>query len=481
MAVSADGIIVWVEGNVPHDDISAVALKHGWDTSGSSKIQLVETHEGEWIMPGFIDTHTHAPQYLNLGSGQQYELLDWLDNITWPAETRFLDVNYAKTTYEDVVSRLLNVGTTTCCYYASLHAASSKVLADIAHAKGQRAFIGKCNMDRNSPPTYIEENVDKSIQDTLSVIDHISKLDPPSEGAKPGYFPLVQAIITPRFAISCTDDLLSAVGKLFVGSLRREDAPPLPLQTHISESLAEVSQTLEIFKHLPPPSASAKPFPPSHPRDKNTYTSIYDYFDLLDHRTILGHGIHLSEGELDLIKAREVGLSHCAGSNFNLRSGVASVKKWLDKGIKVGLGTDVSGGFAPSILNEIRHASIASKVRAMMDNPPDEPKNTGSANPAGLSIPTLLYLATLGGASLCNLSERVGSFVAGKEFDAILVSLSRSPSTPLSMANPGIWYDGKDGPESLLERFFFCGDDRNIRRVWVRGRLVGGTDHRLSG
>ena len=188
-------------------------------------------------------------------------------------------------------------------------------------------------MDRNSPPTYIEESVDVSIQGTRCLIDHISTLDPPSEVAKPGYFPLVQAIITPRFAISCTDDLLSAVGKLFGESLRD---PPLLLQTHISESHAEVSDTLEMFKHLPPPSASAKPFPPSHPRDKNSYTSIYDYFDLLDHRTILGHGIHLSEGELDLIKARQVGLSHCAGSNFNLRSGVASVRKWLDKGIKVG-------------------------------------------------------------------------------------------------------------------------------------------------
>ena len=142
----------------------------------------------------------------------------------------------------------------------------------------------------------------------------------------------------------------------------------------------------------------------------------------------------------------------------------------------MGLGTDVSGGIAPSILNEIRHASIASKVRAMMDNPQVEPKNTGSANPPGLSIPTLLYLATLGGASLCNLSDRVGSFAAGKEFDAILVSLSRAPCTPLSIANPGIWYDGNDGLEALLERFFFCGDDRNIKRVWVRGRLVGGTD-----
>src|SRR5258708_33232748 len=190
-------------------------------------------------------------------------------------------------------------------------------------------------MDRNCPPTYIEESVDKSIHGTLSLIDHISKLDHPSEIAKPGYFPLIQAIITPRFAITSTDELLSAVGKLLVESLCRKDTTHLLLQTHISENLAEVSDTCEMFKHLPAPEMSAKAFPKSHPSHEHSYTSIYDHFHLLDHRTILAHGVHLSEGELDLIKVRQVGLSHCAGSYFYLRSGVASVGKWLDKGKKV--------------------------------------------------------------------------------------------------------------------------------------------------
>ncbi|KAF8326571.1 Metallo-dependent hydrolase, partial [Cantharellus anzutake] len=479
VAVSGDGVIVWVEENVPPSAIAESSLSHGWDIS---EVEIVRTSEGEWIMPGFIDTHTHAPQFPNLGRGQEYQLLDWLECITFPTEARFSDVNYAKVAYESVISRTLNVGTTTSCYYATLHTESSKVLADIAHQKGmhfinthrmlccyaycpsgQRAFIGKCNMDRNSPSNYIEESVEKSICGTRDLIEHISKLDSPSEIAKPGYFPLVQPIITPRFAISCTDELLSAMGKLFA------ERPPIPLQTHLSENTAEVSDTLKLFEHLNPPSDC---LPPSHPKDKHTYTSVYDHFDLLDHRTILAHGVHLSEGELDLIVARKAGLSHCAGSNFNLRSGVASVGKWLDKGIKVGLGTDVSGGFAPSILNEIRHASIASKVRAMMDNP--DSKKPSFRDPQGLSVPTLLYLATLGGASLCNLSDRVGSFVVGKEFDALFISLSK----PTSKANPAIWHEAgkKEDFKIMLERFFFCGDDRNIRRVWVQGKLVGGVD-----
>src|SRR5260221_12590814 len=143
----------------------------------------------------------------------------------------------------------------------------------------------------------------------------------------------------------------------------------------------------------------------------------------------------------------------------------------VDFELKGGLGTDVSGGFAPSILNEIRYTSIASKVRAMMDNPPPlDPKNPSFTNSQGLSIPTLLYLATLGGASLCNLSDRIGSFVGGKEFDAILVSLIRPPCTPRGLVNPAIWreVDGEGDLESRLERFFFCGGDRSIKRVCVR-------------
>ena len=125
----------------------------------------------------------------------------------------------------------------------------------------------------------------------------------------------------------------------------------------------------------------------------------------------------------------------------------------------------------PSILTEIRHTSIASKVRAMMDAPSSSSSQSPFTSSQGLPLATLLYLATLGGAHVCNLGESVGSFAPGKEFDALLVSL------PRGAANPGVWYDGSaESLETMLERFFFGGDDRNIRKVWVRGRLVGGAD-----
>lgn len=186
--------------------------------------------------------------------------------------------------------------------------------------------------------------------------------------------------------------------------------------------------------------------------------------------------MHLTAPELDLLSARGVGLSHCAGSNFNLRSGVARAGDWLARGLKVGLGTDVSGGFNSSIVAEVRHASVASKVRAMMDvgvGADASKMESPFTSPQGLPVPTLLHMATLGGAALCNLSSHIGSFAPGKQFDALYVSLREG-------GVPGVWYEAEREPEEALEvqleRFLFCGDDRNVRKVWVRGRLVGGAE-----
>jgi len=186
----------------------------------------------------------------------------------------------------------------------------------------------------------------------------------------------------------------------------------------------------------------------------------------------------LGDDEVELVKKRSAGVSHCPTSNFNLRSGVCPVGKLLDRGIKVGLGTDVSGGFSPSILTEIQHASIASKVLSFQA----PPTSTFAPTYAGRQLPlaTLLHLATLGGAQVCGLEDRIGSFAPGKAFDALVVSVHSDAG------NPGLW--GADLDDSLhvepakelevwLERFLFTGDDRNIKRVYVQGRWIGGAEY----
>jgi len=327
-------------------------------------------------------------------------------------------------------------------------------------------------MNRESPDSYVEPSVDESVTKTKQLIAYIRSFPQPASSSNQE--PLVQPILTPRFAISCTDELLSSLG-----SLSSSD-PTLRIQTHISENPKEIAYTKELFPDCP------------------TYASVYDKFHLLRHNTVLAHAVHLEYEEVKLVKERECGISHCPTSNFNISSGVAPIGAYLDRGIKVlsfivffglrtdelrphsqvGLGTDVSGGFSYSILNTIRDASIAAKVHAL-----SFPAPPATATFAGKPLPiaTLLYLATMGGAAVCDLEKQIGSLEPGKSFDALLIDVRNETG------NPGLW---GVSPEDLvgrsieerrnlldgwLERFLFCGDDRNIAKVFVQGRLIGGS------
>lgn len=186
-------------------------------------------------------------------------------------------------------------------------------------------------MDRNSPDYYVEPSADASIAATRALIAHIRALPPPPGGTEP----LVRPILTPRFAISCSHELL---GKL--GNLAATD-PGLHIQTHISENAGEIAFTRELF---PPASLPVPPTPLPVAYDVNgakgkkgggTYAGVYDAFGLLRENTVLAHAVHLDEEEVAIIKARGAGISHCPTSNFNLRSGCARVGMLLDHGIKV--------------------------------------------------------------------------------------------------------------------------------------------------
>ncbi|KAF9448012.1 Metallo-dependent hydrolase [Macrolepiota fuliginosa MF-IS2] len=485
LAVDPSGNVAWLIEHLEENTIPEVL-----NQKGRSTVDVVILRKGEFIVPGFIDTHTHAAQFPNLGVGGQYELLDWLNKVTFPKEAQFKDAEFAREAYRDVVRRSLDYGTTTSCYYATLHLKATTILADATHELGQRAFIGKCNMDRKgeSPEYYIEENAKTSLQDTSTLISYIRALSPVS-GHGATSEPLVQPILTPRFAISCTSDLLYGVRDLaHKHDEQYPNEPRMRIQTHISENRSEIEYTLKLF-----------------PKAKS-YADVYDHHGVLGDTTILAHAVHLTGDEIELIKKKNAGISHCPTSNFNLRSGVAPIGKYLDEGMKVGLGTDVSGGYSISMLNAIQSASIASKVIAMnpetpalqtksslpggnnqLASPPFTPPSESASTPnppisrfanRQLPIQTLFYLATLGGAHVCNLSHRTGSFCPGKGFDALLVSVLDETGAI------GVW--GKEATlqgdldmerkklEENLERFLFCGDDRNIRKVWVQGRFVGG-------
>ncbi|KAI9057926.1 guanine deaminase [Trametes sanguinea] len=477
LAVSREtGDIAWVEDDVPASALQDVLVRRGM--LSLEDVDLVELKLGEFLMPGFVDTHIHAPQVPNIGSGQQYELLDWLENVTFPMEARFEDEHFARRAYTSVIKRTIDYGSTTCCYYGTLHLEGTKALAEVIHKYGQRAFVGKCNMDRNSPPNYIEPSAAASLSATRALIAHIRSLPPPPGR---GDEPLVRPILTPRFAISCSHELLAGLG-----ALAAED-PDLHIQTHISENAGEIRFTKELF---PPASLPAPPKPlPDAPvrqpangavagevkvkngkKPESTYAGVYDAFGLLRRNTVLAHAVHLEDEEVEIIRALAC----------------ARIGMLLDRGIKVSLGTDVSGGFSPSILTAVQHASMCSKVVATQARAPPPPGTRFTDRQ--LPVATLLYLATQGGAEVCDIGARVGSLAPGKAFDALVVSVRSDVGNP---ATWGVDMDlelgvreaelGEDESEeveleSFLERFLFCGDDRNIRRVYVQGRFIGGKE-----
>lgn len=288
-------------------------------------------------------------------------------------------------------------------------------------------------MDRLSPDYYQDESVESAVRDTQACIDHIRHIDPA--------FDLISPIITPRFAPSCTDEMLAALGKLHHDS-------GVPCQTHISENKQEIQLVKELF-----------------PKSES-YTHVYDEAGLLTPKTILAHAVHLSPEECRLIKSRQAKISHCPASNTALTSGRAPVRTMLEEGLTVGLGTDVSGGYTSSMLVEAREAIFVSRHVAM-----------DLGDEAKLSVEEALYLATRGGAKVVGLEKRIGGFEVGMDWDAQMIGLDVVGDT--------VGLDQKAGPveifgdetwEEKVAKWVYTGDDRNTVAVWVKGRLVHGRE-----
>lgn len=302
-------------------------------------------------------------------------------------------------------------------------------------------------MDCMSPEYYRDESPKQAVADTKACAAYIDEIDPTHA--------LITPIITPRFAPSCSRELMRGLGKYMAES-------GLPCQTHISENAAEIALVAELF--------------PEH----GSYAEVYDAYGLLQPKTVLAHAVHLSDAEVALVKRRGAKVSHCPVSNAALTSGAARVRRLLDEGVVVGLGTDVSGGYSPSVLEAARQAAVTSRFVALTEG-----------DGAKLSVEEVLYLATRGGAEVLGLEKRVGGFEVGLEWDAILVGLTDVPGDDDGEEGVvgSVGVGGKEercvggamGPvdvfgweswEEKVAKWVYCGDDRNVLRVWVQGKMV---------
>ncbi len=372
----------------------------------------IEDYGDNIIIPGLIDLHIHAPQYAFRGMGMDMQLLDWLNTYAFKEEGKYRDLEYAKKQYSKFVSDVKNSATTRLSIFATLHKDATIMLMDMLEEAGIKAYVGKVNMDRNSPE-FLTEDTLKSKEDTIEWL----------EDTKDRY-KNIKPILTPRFIPSCTDNLMEEIKQI-------NNIYNIPVQSHLSENKSEIEWVAEL-----------------HPDTKN-YAEAYDKYNLFgkNNKTIMAHCVHCPDDELELIKQNNVVVAHCPQSNANLTSGIAPIKNMLSMGINVGLGSDIAAGSSLSIFRAMSDAVQVSKLRESL---------TGQKNQT-LTLTEVFYLGTKGGGKFFG---DVGSFEKGYEFDAVVL-------------NDKSFGDNSDFTlKERLERIIYLSDDRNIVAKYVAGNKI---------
>ena len=363
---------------------------------------------GLLIVPGCVDLHVHAPQYAFRGIGLELELIQWLNTYVFPEEAKYAGTDYAQENYRFFADALEASPSCRAAIFGTIHTKSTLVLADILKKKEIPCFIGKVNMDRNSPD-YLCETAETSLNATQAFVSALKdeKMTAP--------------IVTPRFVPSCTPALMNTLGKMVVEQ-------HLPVQSHLSENKKEIAWVEKL-----------------HPECKN-YTDVYDRYGLLTDRTILAHCVHPTDAGIELLVKRGAYVAHCPEANINLMSGIAPVARLLDASVHVGLGSDIAAGAQLSIFKAMVSALQASKMRKYFR----EGERT-------LSVSEVLYLGTKGGGSFFG---NTGSFEKNYWFDAMVIDDSRfGMHTGFSL-------------EQRLERVLYLAEERHMVAKFVQGRCV---------
>ncbi|MEB3287850.1 MAG: guanine deaminase [Vampirovibrionales bacterium] len=373
--------------------------------------------EDQVLMPGMIDLHTHLPQYHVRGK-QEKDLLSWLGRHIFPEEAKFSDPAYAKSVSDDFFKALLQNGTTTACVFLTSHRDATDIAFESAQAIGNRVVMGLNLMDTPSvPDAYVSNASELSLlRQSQELLLDTEALCRKWHGRQDGR---LRYAWMPRFALSCTETLLSATGDL------RAKYPDVYFHTHLSEQPGEVEAVLRRF-----PWAS-------------DYTEVYDKFDLLGSHSILAHGVHLSDSELELLKKTQSGLAHCPGSNFFLKSGRFPLARVMEKNLRFGLGSDVGAGPELSIFKAMRDAQY---------------RQDGGSCP--LPLNSLFYAATLGAARVLHLEATLGNFLPGKWADFIVLHVPLAVSGPIVSSN------------DILSAAVYLLDERHIIKSAVSGKVL---------
>lgn len=398
----------WERGYVAVDDEGRI-VSVGDASDAPKNAETIDLTDA-LISPGFIDTHLHAPQLEMIGS-YGGDLLEWLNRYTFPTEAQFADAKHAEKVARALFDELLRNGTLTALIFSTIHPVATDIFFAEAERRGFRGIIGKTMMDRNAPESLLDKSPKQSYDESRALLQKWHKRG------------LLRYAITPRFAPTSTPELLQVAGEL------KKEFPDAWVHTHISENVREVRWVQELF-----PEAE--------------YADVYDRYGLLSSRTVLAHGVYLSDEELDLLATRGTRIAHCPNSNLFLGSGLFKLHHTMKAGVIVGLGSDIGAGTTPSLFTAMADAYKVQQVQNV-----------------SLSPFQLWYLATLGGARALSLDTETGSLEPGKSADFLVLDLAGTPLLQLRTEHA-------QSIEDLLAGFIFVGDDRAVRQSYVAGKLV---------
>jgi guanine deaminase len=375
-----------------------------------------------WVLlPGMVDLHLHLPQLPNAGLGAGLDLLTWLDRYIFPLERDF-DRSAAERLAPMAFQAMAAAGTTTALMYGAVFEPSLDAAFEAAEAHGIRAVIGKVMMDRlRYDPSLAEADVlETSVRQSE---DLISRWHGRDNGR-------LRYAVTPRFAVSCSADMLRESAELAA----RTGAY---WQTHLAEDRNEIAEVQRLFP------------------DALDYTDVYDRAGGLGARTVMAHAIHLSDREIGRLGETQTRIAHCPSSNLFLASGTMRLGRYLEAGLVVGLGSDVSAGPDLSLFGVMRAGAYTqSGLRTMLDEPY-----------APLAPMDWLRLGSLEGARALGLDDAIGSVEDGKEADLIAIDTALTAPVPGGDATE---------PEEIASRLIFRSHPSMVRAAWVRGRLLKG-------
>jgi len=387
-----------------------------------------------------VDLHAHLPQLPNVGIGFALDLLTWLDRLTFPTERSWADPAAAERLAPGIFTALAAAGTTTVMGYGTVYAEAMDVAFRAAEVHGIRAILGKVMMDRGTYDPIIEPSsiLDRSLRESADLISRWHGAD----DGRLGY------AVTPRFAISCSAAMLRESAALARTS-------GTWWQTHVSEDPFEVAEVHRLFP------------------EAVDYVDVYDRAGGLGGRTILAHAIHLSDRELARLIESGTRVAHCPASNLFIGAGVMPLARYLEAGLAVGLGSDISGGPDASIFSVMRVGAYGQMAR----------RSLLGEEGAILGPLDWLRMGTLEGARALGLDDVIGSLEAGKEADLIVVDpafVAALPGAPDVPGAPDLSEASGEGddPAELMSRLIFRAHPDMVRAAWVRGRRLAGPGRR---